>query len=218
MKSIVLSIVLALSLGLTVLFIWSRLSQPPEHCCDAHEHPPSIASAAPALDGASLYQIESTFTDQDGRPFTLASLRGQPVLVAMFYTSCTTVCPMIIAEMQRIEAALPEADRATLRLVLVTFDSERDTPERLRAVAAERGLPTPHWTLARGDDDAIRELAMALGVQYRRIEGDAFVHSALVTLLDREGRIASQLDGVDAPIAPLVSQLEQLEQLEPSQP
>ena len=80
----------------------------------------------------------------------------------------------------------------------------------MRALAAERSFPMPRYTLLRGDDDAIRELAMALGVQYRRTGDGQFVHSAMVTLLDEEGRIAVQADGVDAPLEPLASRAHEI--------
>ena len=53
------------------------------------------ASSA-ALPGDSLYQIELPLTDQTGRQFAFASLRGRAQLVSMFYTSRRYVCPLII--------------------------------------------------------------------------------------------------------------------------
>ena len=52
--------------------------------------------AATALPPDSVYQLAEPFADQDGRPFTLAQRRGQPQLVAMFYTSCKYICPLIV--------------------------------------------------------------------------------------------------------------------------
>lgn len=209
MKPAAFATLTVLALAVCAYAFWPE--PPPAHCaCEDHPEVHAMPAASPALAGASLYQIDAAFTDQDDRPFALVSLRGEPVLIAMFYASCTSVCPMMIAELQRIEASLPEADRGHVRVVLVTIDPERDTTERLRATAVERGLVTPHWTLLRGDADTVRELAMALGVQYRGTPDGQFVHSALITLLDPEGRIASQLDGVAAPIEPLVTRLREL--------
>lgn len=204
-------VVLALALGLVAC----SGDPPPPHCACQHDHGAGAHEheslpAAPGLDGASIYQLDAAFTDQDEHPFTLASLRGGPVLVVLFYGSCTTVCPLLLSEAVRVDESLSEAERARLRVVFVTFDPENDTAERLRALAAERSFPTPRYALLRGDDDAIRELAMALGVQYRRTGDGQFVHSAMVTLLDEEGRIAVQADGVDAPIEPLVTRAREI--------
>lgn len=182
---------------------------PPPQCACQHEHahgeeaPSSGLPAAAPLPDTSIYQLDGVFSDQDAHPFALSSLRGSPVLVLMFYGSCQSVCPLLISQALRVDQGLTEDQRAHLRVVLVTFDPERDTPERLRALAAERQLPLERWSLLRGDDDAIRELAMVLGVQYRRTADGAFVHSATVALLDREGRVAMQLEGTDTPVGGL---------------
>lgn len=175
----------------------------------AHHEVGGLPALAP-LPGMSLYQLEGTFHDQNDEPFALASLRGGPVLVVMFFGSCQTACPLILAEASNVDAALGAEERARLRVVLVTFDPENDTPERLLALAHERGLPTPRWTLLSGDDDATRELAMALGVQYRRTGDGQFIHSALVTLLDADGRVATQLEGVGQPVTGLVERTQAL--------
>jgi protein SCO1/2 len=49
------------------------------------------AQAAGALASGSLYQSDVTLTDQNGRTFHLADLRGQPVQISMFYSSCQMV-------------------------------------------------------------------------------------------------------------------------------
>jgi protein SCO1/2 len=140
-------------------------------------------------------------TDQDGRTRTLASLRGQPVLVAMFYTSCDHVCPMIAWQLHRLEQALPEAERARLRVLLVSFDPARDTPEALRRFADARHADPARWVVARADESEVRELAAVLGIRYRELEGGAFNHSSVITLLDADGMIrarTSDLKDIDA--------------------
>ncbi len=172
-----------------------------------------VASEAPgrapqrALSSDSLYNLDVSFTDQDGRPFSLRSLRGSPVLISMFYGSCQTMCPILIEDAREVDAALPPAERARLRVVMVTIDGERDTPERLRALAAERRMPLPRWTLLRGSDHDVRELAMVLGVQYRRISNGNYAHSSVLSVLDPEGRIAVQLEGLRQPKAALVDRI-----------
>ena len=56
------------------------------------------------------------------------------------------------------------------------------------------------WTLARCDERTAREVAAALGIQYRRLASGEFNHSSTIELLDHEGRIAArsgQLGSVD---------------------
>jgi len=159
------------------------------------------ADAAPtALPGDSLYQLDLALTDQDARSAPLAALRGKPVLIAMFYTSCQFVCPLIIESLRRVDNALTPQERAQLHVVLVSFDPERDTPRVLNATAVERHVDTSRWTLARTDASGVRKLAAVLGVQYRAIENGDFNHSTVISLLDSNGRIvahSSRTDGID---------------------
>lgn len=229
MRAIFAGAVVVSVVTLGVFLACGRDEPPPPHCAcqDHHDHEGAAPEGAHAGSGlpalaplpdTSIYQLENGFTDQDDQPFVLSSLRGGPALVVMFYGSCTSVCPLILSQALRVDQALSETERARLHVVLVTFDPENDTPERLRALAAERGLPLARWSLLRGDDDAVRELAMALGVQYRRTADGGFVHSAMVTLLDAEGRVVIQTEGVDASMDALTERTRALTAPAPATP
>jgi protein SCO1/2 len=146
----------------------------------------SAALPAPH-DGASLYALPGDWTDQRGQPMALAALRGRPQLVAMVYTSCTATCPLIVAELQRIEASLDAAQRAQLGVVLVSLDPDRDTPGMLQAYAERSGMDTARWVLLRGSDADVRAMAGVLDERYRRMQGGEIAHTNGITLLDRDG-------------------------------
>jgi cytochrome c peroxidase len=77
--------------------------------------------------------------DADGRPTTLFSLKGDRVAVIAFvYTTCTEAagCPLSMAVLQRLDRDLagdPALARA-VTLITISFDPDRDTPERMRAM------------------------------------------------------------------------------------
>jgi protein SCO1/2 len=52
--------------------------------------------------------------------------------------------------------------------------------------------------LLHGDDFAVRGIAAALGVRYKKDSNGNFAHSNIITTLDTEGRIAHQLLGLGA--------------------
>ena len=147
------------------------------------------------LTARSLYQLDAKWTNDAGEPVQLASLRGQPVVLAMFFASCNYACPVLVSDMQRLRASLPEETRAKARFVLVTFDTERDTPAALKAFR-ERSSLDAGWTLLRGDNDSVRELAMLLGVKFKQDASGQFAHSNLFTILNREGEIMHQQIGL----------------------
>ena len=163
-------------------------------------------AAATVLPGDSVYQLRATLTDQDGRTLEWSTLRGSPVLASMFYSSCEMVCPLIFETLHVTLKALPVGERASVKLLLVSFDPERDTVERLKKMARDHACDS-QWTLARADDAMARKIAAALGIQYRRLASGEFNHSSVIELLDRDGRIAArsgQLGTADpALVAPL---------------
>jgi len=158
------------------------------------------AAAASALSNRSIYQVDATWTTDAGRPFRLAELRGRPVVLAMFFTSCGYACPRIVADMARIQQTLPAAVRARARFVLVSFDDVRDTAPVLRDYRAQHGL-NADWVLLRGAPGDIRELAAVLGVKYKRDAAGMFQHSNLITVLNAEGEIVHQRAGLEGGLA-----------------
>ena len=135
----------------------------------------------------SLFQLDVHLDPAGGGQRALAALAGRPSLVALFYSSCTSVCPMLILEMQRLEAALDPADRQRVAFVMVSLDAERDTPEALAAFATEHHMDGSNWLVAHATASDVRVLAAALGVRYRQLPDRSFSHSSLITLLDSHG-------------------------------
>lgn len=165
-------------------------------------HHGPLAAATP-LPGSSLYHLDAQLTDQRGRSFSLAALRGEPLLVAMFYSSCTTVCPMLIAQLKRVEQALPPALRGKTQVLLVSLDPERDTVARLAELARLHAVDETRWRFTRTSESSVRELAAVLGVRYRRMSGGEIGHSPLIAVLDRDGALALRVEGSVGDPAPL---------------
>ena len=71
-------------------------------------------------------------TDQRGDPFDLRKeTDGYLTLVFFGYTHCPDICPIHMATLAAVMPTLPPRVRERLRVVFVTTDPERDTPERL---------------------------------------------------------------------------------------
>jgi protein SCO1/2 len=160
---------------------------------------PWAARVALASSADSVYALPATLTDQRGRTFELASLRGTPVLFSMFYTSCEKVCPVIFEAAHATLRALPTREAAQLRVLMVSFDPEHDSVPVLQRTAEMHDCDE-RWRLARTDAATVRALAALWGVQYRRLPDGEFNHSSQLGLLDRDGRISAKtgrLDGAD---------------------
>ena len=167
----------------------------PAPCCAASE---KIENPEPKIENftkESLYQLEVTFTDDTGKTVALGDLRGRPVVLNMFFASCGYACPLTVTDMLAIQERLPAEQRAQTVFVLVSFDVARDTTEVLAKYRKQRALDG-QWVLLRGTDDSVRELAALLGVKYKQEADGMFSHSNLVTILNREGEIVHQRQGL----------------------
>lgn len=158
----------------------------------------AIASAAAPLPADSVWQLGDTFTDHNGKTFALESRRGHPHVVAMFYTSCQMVCPLVIDTARRVDKSLSPAEKTRLRVLFISMDPANDTPAVLATTMKKRNLDAARWTLARTDDDGVRKIAALLGVRYRRLANGEFNHTSALFLLDADGRIVAKTEKIGA--------------------
>lgn len=154
----------------------------------------AMSHAASPLPSDSVLQINHTFTKQDGKNFKLSDRRGKPQLVAVFYTSCRYICPLIIDSAKGVEHALTPGERNNLSILLVSIDPARDTPEALMFIVKKRKLDITRWTLARTDEKGVRTLAALLGVRFRVLSDGEFNHTSALILLDAEGRVVARTE------------------------
>jgi protein SCO1/2 len=174
--------------------------------------PPSrqTLNGGPSLTDRSVYQLSSVWTNDAGKALRLSQLRGKPQVVTMFFASCQGACPLLVHQMLDVAGSLPPTARTNVGFVLVTFDTELDTLSALHDYRASRKLAETQWTLLRGNPEDTRELALVLGVKYRKDARGQFSHSNLITILNAEGEIVLQQTGLNQPPEELVRKLDQL--------
>ena len=148
----------------------------PEPTPPVHDHAAMLAAQADraldALPGTSVHLLPVRLEEAGHPPYALHDLAGKPVVVTLFYSSCRSVCPVLTFAMRRLEASLPAAKRDQVTFLMVSLDSDRDTPAVLAAFAAEHQLSASHWHIAHTDVEGVRLLSAALGIRYRRLEDE----------------------------------------------
>jgi len=95
------------------------------------------ARALEGLRGVKLTPVRAkpdfTLQDTDGHPFHFAGdTRGVLTLLYFGYTNCPDVCPQHLVNIAGALRQMSPASQARVRVVFVTTDPARDTPERLR--------------------------------------------------------------------------------------
>ncbi|MFB4194063.1 SCO family protein [Streptomyces carpaticus] len=103
-----------------------------------------------------------TLTDTEGEPYDLvAETAGHATLLYFGYTNCPDVCPLTMSNIGNATAGLTQEQREDLRVVFITSDPERDTPESLGPWLRAQGEDFIGLT---GDFDTIQEAARSLGI------------------------------------------------------
>lgn len=155
----------------------------------------------------SIYQLDVDLVGHDGVASGLDRYAGHPVVISMFYGSCPHICPMLISSIKAAEQKLPESQRDDLRVLMVSLDAERDTPESLAEVAEQHEVPGTRWTLASADESDVRKVAAVLGIRFRKLPDGNFNHTSEMILFDAEGREITRSDKLGVPASSFVEQL-----------
>jgi len=135
---------------------------------------------------------------EDGGAFNSSVLSGKVVVTNFFFTSCPTVCPKMMRNLQTVHELY--SDDAQVAFVSITVDPKRDNPERLREYADALHANTKRWRFLTGEKKGIYMLARN-GYFISAGDGDGgeydFIHSENLVLTDQTGRIRGYYNGLD---------------------
>jgi len=103
-----------------------------------------------------------TLDERFGSALSAATLAGAYVVVALIFTRCPSVCPTLVRSCALQRSACPRPCVAK-RLRVFSIDPEHDSVARFTPIANSTGSDVDHFTLARAEADAVRELGATLG-------------------------------------------------------
>lgn len=149
---------------------------------------------------------EISLTDQNGQKISFKNYRGKTLALTFIYRECPL--PEFCIKMSRFfsDAANQIAGNAELkdkvRLLSVSFDPERDTPEKLKQyglgyLGTDGGDDLTVWNLAVGDDKEVRKLADFFGLKYEVNEQNKaeINHNLVTAIISPEGKVVKLLPG-----------------------
>ncbi len=172
----------------------------------------AAAAALPRLGRVPDFAL----TNRDGTTVRLADLAGAPWIADFVFTRCGSSCPLLSAQMARLDRALPAAAAGTaqpasqakpgIRLVSFSVDPAYDTAPVLAAYARSFGA-SPRWLFLTGPPRTMQSLSrdgfkLALepgGGGGMAAPAEAVLHSTRFVLVDAGGIVRGYYQGLDAP-------------------
>ncbi len=154
----------------------------------------NVVEAPPVL----LQVPDFALQDQDGQPFTLASMRGKVWVAGFIFTTCPSVCPKISRAMLELQQRYAR-NGVEVELVSFTVDPENDTPAVLERYAEHLGVDESKWRFVTGERAAMEALVVGgfkTAMDRRQTppgqtEPDMYdiAHSEKLVLIDGDGGI-----------------------------
>ena len=154
-------------------------------------------------------ELSLELTGESGDELSAEQFEGQITLMFFGYTQCPDICPVTMGRLAALMDQLPESIAQDTRVLFVSVDPDRDTPERLASYTDAFG---DHFVGATGTQEQLRELNKRYRVTYSygeaKGESDGYLvsHSSAVFVFDRDGEVRlmfRQDDDIEAMTADL---------------
>jgi len=146
---------------------------------------------------------EFSFTDQSGKAYGSKDLKGKIYVAEYFFTTCGTICPVMNAEMQRVQEAF--IGNNAFRILSFTVDPETDSVAQMKNYAEAHSADPKQWHFLTGKKEDLYKLArrsfFVLKPAEAQNQGDVgsdFIHTNYFVLVDTQKRIRGYYDGTDS--------------------
>lgn len=149
--------------------------------------------------------LDLAFNDEAGRPVTLRQYLGKPVILALVYYTCPSLCNMVLNGVVRSIQELKMNAGDEFNVVAVSFDP-RETSEIARAKKASyvreyhRAGAENGFHFLTGEEASSRSLADSVGFHYAYDSvSNQYAHGSAIMILTPQGRVARYFYGIDYP-------------------
>lgn len=143
-----------------------------------------LAAIQPAPDFA--------LTTQDGSKLSSSDLKSNVLLVSFIFTTCNGTCPATTHRMSQIQEELKTRNLfkdGKVRLLSISLDPARDTPEVLRGYMKLYDADPAHWTFLTGPPDQVAGVVKSWGMWVKPAANGQLDHPSRIFLVDAQYRI-----------------------------
>jgi protein SCO1/2 len=142
--------------------------------------------------------------ERSGSAISLSDLSGKVWVADFIFTHCAGPCPLLSLQMGALQEPLKELE--DVRLVSISVDPERDTPEVLEAYSRRYNADPEKWLFLTGEKADVYQL-IRKGFQVtvdntpEDEASDQIMHSLRFALVDRKGQVRAYYTGSDSDLA-----------------
>lgn len=181
-----------LSLFFVAIFIISCNNEPKLPYLGRSEYNPTTKD--------SVYHTieEFAFINQDSNIIDLNYLKGKTTIVNFFFTSCPSICPIMIDELTYLQEKTN--GKYDIQILSHTVDPERDSVGRLNQFIEHKKIDTKNWDFVTGEKQDLYESGVFnyyLATQEDALAPGGFLHSEKFVLIDKNLHIRGVYDGTE---------------------
>ncbi|MBV9926999.1 MAG: SCO family protein [Acidobacteria bacterium] len=168
----------------------------PAELSDPHAGHRMSGEAQPQQSPAQKYFSDVELLDQDGNRvrFYTDVLKGKTVIISAFFTTCTSVCPPMNRNLEKVQAALGDRVGRDVFIVSISVDPETDTPPRLKEYS-QRFHAKPGWLFLTGKKENVEWALYRVG-QYVESKDD---HTTVIAVGNERTGLWKKALGVAKP-------------------
>jgi len=149
---------------------------------------------------SSIHTIDTfSLMNQLGHTITKDSLDGNIYVANFFFTSCTSICPKMVNNLQYLQDTF--AENKDFKLVSFTVTPEEDSVEILKNYGEIHSVNPSKWYLLTGNKDEIYKLGRKSYFAEKELglkkDSTEFLHTESMLLIDKKGRIRGIYNATD---------------------
>jgi protein SCO1/2 len=153
------------------------------------------------LNGEAKKVPSFLMTNQNNLIISNEDFKNKVYLVEFFFTSCTTICPIMNKNMKRLENIFGTRD--DFGIASFTIDPDNDKPRVLKKYSELFEVFSRNWHFLTSDKKTVYDLSNKGFNIFSSINpevADGFEHQGYFALIDKKGYIRSRLDSYGNPI------------------